>query len=130
MKCSVFPASPRMWRRILSCIPVSACCALGWSVDAALTSGVYQTLPGATVEERGDRVSNEFRIVPLSATLTFDLASTPPSLTAEIPNAVLEGGLPFALTVRSTSGNRLNDGTYRFTGDYLRDLNPSGTQYL
>ena len=76
---------------------------LAWPADAALESGVYQTLPGATVEERGDRVPNGSRVVPFCATLTFDLMATPPSLTALIPNAVLEGGEPFALTVRSSS---------------------------
>jgi hypothetical protein len=37
---------------------------------------------------------------------------------------------PFELTVHSLSGTQLGDGTYRFSGDYLRDLKPSGTQYL
>src|SRR5262249_44332154 len=64
----------------------------------AFVSGVYQTLPGTTVEERGDRVPNKSRIIPLSATLTFDLEATPPSLTAVIADAVLEGGDPFPLT--------------------------------
>src|SRR5437879_13852194 len=47
--------------------------ALAWPACAALESGTYQTLPGATVEERGDRVPNGSRVVPLSATLKFDL---------------------------------------------------------
>jgi hypothetical protein len=47
-----------------------------------------------------------------------------------IPNAVLEGGDPFALAVHSTFGTKLVDGTFQFTGDYLRDNFPSGTQYL
>lgn len=97
---------------------------------AALESGVYQTPPGATVEERGDRVPNGSRVMPFSATVTLDLSGAPPSLTAVIPNAVLEGGTPFALTVRSSSGGQLVDGRYWFSGDYLRDLQPSGTQYL
>ncbi len=104
--------------------------ALAWPACAALESGVYQTLPGATVEERGDRVPNGSRVVPFSATLTIDLSAAQPSLTATIPNAVLEGGEPFALTARSSSGANLLDGTYWFTGDYQRDLYPSGTQYL
>jgi hypothetical protein len=104
--------------------------AWAWPACAALAFGAYQTLPGATVVERGDRVPNESRVVPISATLTFDLSSSPPSLTAVMPNAVLEGGDPFALTVRSSSGSYLVDGTYRFAGDYLRDIYPSGTQYL
>jgi len=104
--------------------------ALSWPACAALQSGVYWTPPGTTVEERGDRVSGGIRIVPFSATLTFDLDAAQPSLTAVIPNAVLEGGDPFALTVRSSSGVRLTDGTYRFEGDYLRELYPAGTQYM
>jgi len=86
--------------------------------------------PGATVREWGDRVPNGSRVVPFFATLRFELDGAQPSLTAEITNAVLEGGLPFALTVHSLSGSRLVDGTYKFTGDYLRDIYPSGTQYL
>jgi hypothetical protein len=97
---------------------------------AALESGVYQTLPDATVEERGERVPNGSRVVPLCAALTFDLSAPQPSLTALILNAVLEGEEPVALTVRSSSGAQLSDGTYSFTGDYLRDVHPSGTQYL
>ncbi|MBI2929124.1 MAG: hypothetical protein HYY24_25955 [Verrucomicrobia bacterium] len=111
-------------------IVLGAYLALAWPASAALESGVYQTLPGATVEERGDRVPNGSRVVPFSATLTIDLSAAPPSLTATIPNAVLEGGEPFALTARSTSAAQLVHGTYWFTGDYLRDLYPSGTQYL
>jgi hypothetical protein len=98
--------------------------------SAALESGVYQTLPGATVEERGDRIPNGSRVVPLRVTVTLDLRAAEPSLTAMIASAVLEGGDPFALTVRSSSGNQLPDGTYRFMGDYLRDIYSSGTQYL
>ena len=102
---------------------------LAWPACAALQSGVYWTPPGTTVEERGDRVPGGIRIVPFTATLTFDLDAAQPSLTAVIPNAVLEGGDPFALTVRSSSGARLIDGTYGFTGDYLQDLYPAGSQY-
>ena len=101
-----------------------------WPAGAALESGVYQTFPGASVEERGDHVPNGSRVVPFFATLTFDLTAAQPSLTAVIPNAVLEGGDPFALTVRSSAGDQLSDGTYRFTGDFLQDLAPTGTQYL
>jgi hypothetical protein len=96
----------------------------------ALESGPYQTLSGATVVERGDRVTNEIRVVPICTTLTFDLNLAQPSVTAWIPNAVLEGGAPFPLTVRSLSGEKLMDGSYRFSGDYLRDIYPAGTQYL
>jgi len=64
---------------------------LSWPACAALESGVYQTLSGATVEEFGDRVPNRSRVVPFSATVTFDLGGAQPSLTAVIPNAVLDG---------------------------------------
>lgn len=47
-----------------------------------------------------------------------------------ITNAVLEGGEPFPLTVRSSSGSLDADAAYRFDGDYLRAVYPSGTQYL
>lgn len=67
--------------------------------------------------------------MPISATLTFDLDATQPSLTVQIADAVLEGDDPFPLTVRSSSGVQLADGSYRFMGDYLQELNPSGTQY-
>ena len=120
----------RLARGVAAAAVVGSCLAGARSADAALESGVYHTVPGATVEERGDRVPNGSRVVPFSATLTFDLGDVQPSLAAVIPNAVLEGGDPFALTVRSSSGVRLTDGTYRFEGDYLRELYPAGTQYL
>ncbi|HEY5911806.1 MAG TPA: hypothetical protein VJA21_14485 [Verrucomicrobiae bacterium] len=69
-------------------------------------------------------------MMPLFATLCFDLSSAPLSLTAVITNAVLEGGEPFALTVGSSTASRSADGTYMFSGDYLREIYPSGTQYL
>ncbi len=102
---------------------------LAWPVCAALESGVYQTPPGATVVEWGDRVTNTTRVLPISATLTVDLSAVPPSVTAQISNAVLEGGDPFALTVRSEYGAQLPDGTYTFRGDYLQEIYPTGTQY-
>jgi hypothetical protein len=110
---------------ILAAIALALPLAFASQVFAALKSGVYQTLPGATVEEFGDAVPNERRIVPISATLTFDLNAAPPSLTAFIPNAVLEGGNPFPLTVRSSSAGQLTSGAWRFSGEYLPD-----TQYL
>ena len=97
---------------------------------AALATGIFETLPAAAVEEFGDRVPGRKRIVPWSASLTFDLNAVPPAVTAMIPNAVLEGGEPFALTVRSSSGFQMADGSYRFSGDYLQDIYPTGTQYL
>jgi hypothetical protein len=65
----------------------------------------------------------------MSATVMLDLNGAPPSLTAVITNAVLEGGEPFALTVRSASGYQLTNGSYRFSGDFLQDIHPAGTQY-
>ena len=109
--------------------------AYGWRanfgpVREPVEPNVYRTMTGAVAEERGDRVPNGSRVVSISATLTFDSSTIPPSLTAEIPNAVLEGGAPFPLTVRSYYGQSLSNGTYQFTGDYLQDIHPSGTQYL
>src|SRR5439155_22487294 len=101
---------------------------LAWPACAALASGVYQTVPGATVEERGDRVPNRSRVVRLFATLAFDLSATEPSLTAVITNAVLEGREPFSLLVGSLTGARLTDSLDRCTGGYLRDNDPPGTQ--
>jgi hypothetical protein len=97
---------------------------------SALESGTYDTAAGATMLEQGDRVANRSRIVPITATFTFDLESMPPSMVAVLKNAVLEGGEPFPLTVRSTSGFQFMDGTYAFSGDYLQDLYPNGTQYI
>ena len=99
-------------------------------VFAALQNAVYQTSPVGIVREWGDRVPGNSRFVPLFATLTFDLQHSPPSFTGVITNAVLEGGNPFALTVRSSSGSRSPDGTYSFHGDYLGEIYPAGTQYL
>jgi hypothetical protein len=107
-----------------------ACLSLGSPARAQLQSGAYQMLPGMSVHETGDRVTNGSRVVPISGTLIFDLAAAQPSLTAIISNAVLEGGPPFPLTVQSSSGAKLADGSYHFTGDYLHDLYPSGLEYL
>jgi hypothetical protein len=103
----------------------------GWAPPAvaALKSGVYQTMPGATVREWGDRVTNGSRIIPFSATLTFDLSASPPLLTGQIANATLEGGAPFPLPVHSTSAWALPNASYRFDGNYLQDLYPSSTGY-
>jgi hypothetical protein len=103
---------------------------LALPAEGQLQSGHYQTLAPATVTEHGDRVPNGSRVVPFSATVTLHLASAPPSLSAFIADAVLEGGTPFPLTVRSSSGSLQPDGSYHFNGDYLRDLYPNGTQYL
>ena len=87
------------------CIPATTCGIIAalWagSARADLESGVYHTLSEAVVEEWGDRVPNRSRLVPLFATFTFDLNLHPPAVTALITNAVLEGGNPFVLTVRS-----------------------------
>jgi hypothetical protein len=113
---------------LMKAVILSVCFAL--PAQAQLHSGHYQTLPGTTVTEYGERVPHGSRVVPFSATLTLDLAPAQRSLYAVIPNAVLEGGAPFALTVHSSAGSQLPDGSYRFGGDYLRDLYPNGTQYL
>jgi hypothetical protein len=112
----------------MKAIVLGLCVAL--PAQAQLQSGHYQTLPGTTVTEHGERVTNGSRVVPFSATVTLDLAPAPPTLFASIRNAVLEGGQLFALTVHSSSGSQQPDGSYRFGGDYLRDLYPNGTQYL
>ena len=123
-------------------IGFALCLTLAYSANAGIESGTYYTIPGATLLEVGDNVPNGSRIVPLSATLTFNLADAPPSLTAVIHNAVLEGGSsyadhwlgglqqPFELTLHSLTGSQLADGSYKFSGDYLKDIYPSGTQYL
>lgn len=108
--------------------------AYGWRANFGLARepvepDVYRTMPGAVVDEDGDWLPSGSRTLPITATLAFDFSTTPPSLTAEIPNAVLEGGAPFPLTVRSSYGYRLSNGTYRFSGDYLRDLSPAGSPY-
>ena len=120
-------SGPRLPPLLCNLAPLTLALALHLASPAwgALVSGVYQTLPGATAREWGDRVPNGSRVVPLFATLRFDLSSTPPALTATITNAVLEGANPFVLTIRSSSGTTLADGTYKFHGDYL-----PGTQYL
>jgi hypothetical protein len=130
MQFQIGPRPPHVVRKVLA-VPVVLVLhlALAWPACAALASGVYQTLPGATAHEWGDRVPDGSRMVPLFGTLRFDLSSAPPSLTAVITNAVLEGGDPFVLTLRSSSGSQLVDGTYEFMGDYLREIYPSGTQY-
>lgn len=103
--------------------------AFAWSSSAAFDLSIYHTLSGATAVERGDRVPGGSRTIPLAATVAFDSRGAEPSMAAVLSNAVLEGGDPFVLTVRSASGVRLPDGRSRFTGDYLLDVEPSGTQY-
>jgi len=130
MQFQIGPRPRHAARKVPAVLIVSALhLALAWPACAALASGVYQTLPGATVHEWGDRVPNGGRMVPLFGILRFDLSSAPPSLTAVITNAVLEGGSPFGLSIRSSSGSELANGSYRFAGDYLRDLYPSVTGY-
>jgi len=109
--------------------------AYGWranfgTVREPVEPDVYQTMPGAVAQENGDLVPSGSRVVPIFATLTFDFGASPPSLTAGISNAVLEGRAPFPLTVRSYYGYRLGDGSYQFSGDYLRDIYPTGSQYM
>jgi subtilisin-like proprotein convertase family protein len=109
------------WSLILETAPAPA---------VGLASGTYQTIPGAIAVESGGQVPNGSRVVSLTATLTFDLSATPPSMTAVMDDAVLEGSDPFPLTVRSSLGARMADGTYRFTGDYLAEANPSIPGYF
>lgn len=111
---------------LMKAVVLSVCLAL--PAQAQLQSGHYQTLPGTTVTEHGDRVPGGSRVVPFSATVALELSQ--PALAAFIPDAVLEGGAPFALTVRTSSGLQQADGSWRFTGDYLRELDPNGSQYL
>jgi hypothetical protein len=131
MQIQTGQARPGVARKLAAGFMVSAMdLVLASTSYAVLPSGVYQTVSSATVEEEGDRVPNGRRVVPLFATLTFDTRAAPPSLTATITNAVLEGGAPFALTVRSSSRSQPVDGIYEFTGDYLGDIYPTGTQYV
>jgi len=88
------------------------------SAQAALESGTYTTILNPTVLEIGDSVPNELRSVPRSATVTLDLEATPPSMTAVLYDAVLEGSDPFELTVYSTTGELLTNEVYRFRGNY------------
>jgi len=111
-------------------IAVAFMCLLAMPVAAAVESGVYKVVPGASVVESGDRVTNGMRVIPLSATLQFDLSASPRSVTAWITNAVWEGGNPFPLTVRGSYAYQPSNGTYTFSGDYLQDKYPSETQYL
>lgn len=74
-------------------------------------------------------MTNRVRMVPVSATLWLEFGTNTGAITASITNAVLEGGNPFPLTVRSSSGSRRSDGTFWFTGDYLQNVYPAGTQY-
>src|SRR5512144_1659287 len=98
MQFQIGPRPPHVVRKVFAVpIVLALHLACAWSAGAALASGVYQTLLGATVREWGDRVPNGSRMVPLFGTLRFDLSSALPSLTAVITNAVLEGGGPFAL---------------------------------
>lgn len=127
----------RLWQRLLApgyaAFTVLVATASAWlqagQSPTTLEAGVYRTAPDTTVKEQGDRVPQGSRTVPIEATLTFELNGPTPSLTAVIDNAVLEGGAPFPLTVRSASGARLVDGALRFTGDYLQELEPAGTPY-
>jgi hypothetical protein len=122
-------------------IAAAACLTLVSLANGAIQSCTYQTIAGATALERGDNVTNGSRSVSLTADLSFDLTGAQPSLSGVIYDAVLEGSSlyantwtggrpqPFQLAVHSSSGTQLADGSYRFTGDYLKDIYPSGTQY-
>ena len=55
---------------------------------AALETGVFDTVPTAKAEERGEylpfQIRDMSRIVPLSASLSFDLTGLEPTVTATI----------------------------------------------
>ena len=91
----------------------------------SLESRSYQTAAGATMQEFTEPPPAQPRTVPFAATVTFDLESEPPSLTATIHNAILERGEPFSLTVKSRTFYKLSDGSYRFDGYFIPD-----SQYL
>lgn len=63
-----FRQPPRSLHALREAVVVTVWCgvylALAWPACAALESGVYQTLTGVTVEERGDRVPNGYRVMP------------------------------------------------------------------
>jgi hypothetical protein len=103
---------------------------LAVSTRAALSSGAYRTVPGTTVVERGDRVPGGIRTVPFDALLNLEMTTNAPRLKSVIYDAVLEGGAPFQLTILSSSYYKITNDVHRFDGDYLRQLYPSGTQYL
>jgi len=125
---------PSAWRRTVAVFLVLVVhFAPVGNAEAALEPGVYLTLPGAVVEEFGEHGPKEKRLTPVSATITLGLGTAEPSLTAWMPNAPVEDrfeGAPFPLTVKDSEGARLPDGSYRFSGDYLKEIHPQGTQYL
>lgn len=112
---------------IASCI-IALCLPGTWLAAQELLSGVYATVPGAMMEECGDQIitgsgcegfpSLQGRLLPLSATITLDLDSVEPTVSAVIHNAVLEGGQPFELEVSSSNGQMSGDG-HQFFGDYF-----------
>ena len=126
-------------KSICACIVALVCVTAAGRCQAALESGLYKTVPSATMEECGDRLLTGqcpehpnfgYRLLPLTATLWFDLDAAEPSVVARLHNAVLEGGDPFPLTVYSTSGSQSASGVYRFSGDYLATLQPGASGYL
>lgn len=97
---------------------------------AELSSGTYRVNQPAEMTECGDRLDASLppcagsaiarqRILPLIADVTLQLEASPPQATATIFGAVLEGDPPFTLVVESSSGYRMDDGGYRFDGNYL-----------
>jgi hypothetical protein len=93
---------------------------VAFPAGAAVGSGVYQTVPGAMVLEKGDHVTNGSRFVPLFATVRLDFHPGQPSLIGVITNAVQEGvGAPFALTVTNFLAYPVTNGDYSFHGYYV-----------
>lgn len=95
------------------------------SAGGAVGSGVYQTAPGAMVLEKGDRIINGSRFVPLVAMVTLNFNSAQATLTGVISNAVLEGGAPFELAVTNFLAYPVTNGNYKFHGYYM-----PGSQYV
>src|SRR4029077_13385517 len=94
------------------------------SLTAALQPGPYQTVPGSMVLEIDDRLTNGTiymgnpnvlqRLMPLTATLTFNFAGPTPILISVIHDALFEGGPPFETTVFGAGAGSPT----RFTGNY------------
>ena len=98
------------------------------SVADDLSSGIYVTAVESTMQECGDQIATgspchgfpnlQGRVLPLSATITLDVDSLWPTLSAVIHNAVWEGSEPFELEVASNVAQPSGDG-YWFHGDYF-----------
>ena len=90
----------------------------GCSTSATLESGTYETILNGTVMEYRDSNGYVGRILPRSATITFDLETSQPSMIAVIHDDVLRHIEPSEHTVTNLSGTQLEDEFYHFTGNY------------